>query len=305
MEFNDYNDEMSMARNKNTLSLIQFPGQTQCTSNPWCQYWQAATYGGQWWHGYQGGLNTLYHSDLPDYIAAVAEDHNAYNGGWGGYSKFNTVTAASRSLVYLRKFNQIIYYDRGATGDHAWDKATYLVTTGSPTVNGNTASWLTRSGRQKVFWTGLEPAGKVPQLDATYKDSDSESDWEIYGRIKLDAGNVTSARWLSVLQWGSVRFSPSAASAVRSSSGTAFEGALVGSSLVMFMHDWPGALTAVTYPALGATTQYVSDLIPNTTYTIAGAGTPANATTDAAGVLVFPAAGSGNITVSAQQKPTR
>jgi hypothetical protein len=86
---------------------------------------------------------------------------------------------------------------------------------------------------------------------------------------------------------------------VTSTAGTNFEGALVGSTLVMFMHDWPATLDSVTYPASGATTQYVSDLTPNTTYTITGAGTPSNATTDAAGVLTFTASGSGNITVSA------
>src|SRR6202000_2710580 len=53
MEFNDYNDEMSSAWNKNSLSLIQFPGQTWCTSNPWCQYWQGGAGGGGWGDGGQ------------------------------------------------------------------------------------------------------------------------------------------------------------------------------------------------------------------------------------------------------------
>jgi hypothetical protein len=302
MEFNDYNDEMSVAWNKNTLSLIQYPGQTECTSNPWCQYWQSATDGGQWWHGYQAGLTTLYHSELPSYIAAIAEDHNAYNAGWGGYLKFNTVTAASRSLIYLRNSNQVIYYDRGATGAHGWDKATYLVTTGAPTVSGNKASWHTRSGKQKVYWTALEPAGKAPQLDMTYKDANVPNDWEVYGRLKVDAGNVPSARFLSVLEWVPASSSEASASRVESSAGTSLEGALVGSSLVMFRHDWPASFTTATYPASGATTQYVSDLSPNTTYAIAGAGAPTSGTTDTAGVLVFPATGTGNITVSAQEK---
>jgi peptidoglycan hydrolase-like protein with peptidoglycan-binding domain len=78
-----------------------------------------------------------------------------------------------------------------------------------------------------------------------------------------------------------------------------FDGALVGSSLVMFMQNWPATMTSVTYPASGATTQYVSDLTPNTTYDITGAGTPGTATTDTAGVLVFSASGTGNITVAA------
>jgi hypothetical protein len=42
----------------------------------------------------------------------------------------------------------------------------------------------------------------------------------------------------------------------------------------------------------------VSDLTPNTAYTITGAGAPATASTDSAGVLTFSAAGTGNITIS-------
>ncbi|HEV2577229.1 MAG TPA: putative Ig domain-containing protein [Acidobacteriaceae bacterium] len=298
MEFNDYNDEFSAAWNKNNLDLIQYPGQTWCTSNPWCTFNQAATDGGQFWHGYESGLSTLYHSELPGYVAAIVDDHNAFNGAWGVYSNFNGVTGASRSLIYLRGQNEVIYYDRGDTGSNAWEKATYLVATGAPTITGNTASWPTRSGKQEVFWTAVEPAQTAPSLDTTYTDADAARDWEIYGRMKIDAGSVATARFLSVLQWGPAGSSVTASTQVTSTSGTSFEGALVGSTVVMFMHDWPASFTSVTYPASGATTQYVSDLTPNTTYSISGAGAPSTATTDNAGVLTFSASGSGNITIS-------
>jgi hypothetical protein len=303
MEFNDYNDEFSVAWNKNTLDLIQFPDETTCASTNSCTftYWQSAAWGGQFWHGYQGGLDTLYHSELPGYVAAIVEDHNAYNGGWGGYGTyFSGITAASRSLIYLRGSNQVITYDRGATGSNEWDKATYLVSTSNPTFNGNTASWLTRSGNQRVFWTSLDPTTSAPVLDTAYTDADATTDWEIYGRIKADAGNVASAQFLSVLQWGPSNFAGASATRIASSTGTNFEGALVGSSLVMFMQSWPGTLTTMTYPASGATTHYISDLTPNTTYNISATGAPTTATTDSAGVLTFAAAGTGNVTVATQ-----
>jgi hypothetical protein len=298
MEFNDYNDEMSTSLNQNITSLIQYPGQNWCTPNPWCSFNQGAEEGGQFWHGYQAGLATLYHAELPGYVAAIAEDHNAYNGGNGGYGRFNGVTAASRSLVYLRGTNAIVYYDRGETGSNAWEKANYIVSTGTPSVSGNTASWSTRSGNQKVYWTTLEPSGTAPQLDTAYNDADSPNDWEIYGRVKADAGSVASACFLSVLDWGSAGFAGISANTVVSTSGNNFEGALLGSSLVMFMHDWPAAFTGITYAASGATTHYISDLTPNTSYTLSGAGAPTTATTDNAGLLVFTAAGSGNITIA-------
>ena len=298
MEFTDYNDDMSVAWNQNIPSLIQYPGQTWCTANPWCTFNQSATEGGQFWHGYQGGLDTLYHAELPGYVAAIAEDHNGYNAGEPGYAHFNGITAASRSLVYLRGSNAIVYYDRGETGSNTWEKANFIISTGAPSFNGNTASWSTRSGSQKVYWTTLEPSGVAPQLDTAYTDADAANDWEIYGRIKADAGQVASARFLSVLDWGSSGFAGISASSVVSSSGNTFEGALLGSTVVMFMHDSPAAFTGVTYAASGATTNYVCDLTPNTTYTITGVGVPATATTDNAGVLLFTAAGSGNITIA-------
>jgi hypothetical protein len=305
MEFNNYNDEFSLARNKNTLALIQSPQRTTCASNNSCNftYWQPAAWGGQFWHAYQGGLNTLYHSELPGYVAAVAEDHNGYNGGWGGYATYYAgITAASRSLIYLRGSNQVIIYDRGATGSNAWDKASYLVATGKPTFTGKIASWRTRSGKQKVFWASLEPAAAAPQLDTTYTDPDATNDWEIYGRLKIDAGDVASTRILSLLEWGPASFAGSSATKVTSAAGTNFEGALVGSSLVMFMRDWPGNLTTMTYPASGATTHYISDLTPNATYNISGAGAPASAQTDNAGVLTFSAGGVGSITITALRR---
>lgn len=299
MEFNDYNDEFSVARNKNSLALIQYPGQRWCTADPWCTFNQAATDGGQFWHGYQAGLVRLYHSELPGYVAAVADDRNAYNGGTEIYTKFNGVTGASRSLVYLRGANEVIYYDRGDTGANGWDKATYLISTGQPSFQGKTASWLTRSKKQKVYWTVLGSSGAVPGLDATFTDADAKQDWEIYGRIKADGGKVGSARFLSVLEWGAANGSPKTPTLVESTGGKSFEGSLVGSSLVMFMRDRSAGFRDVSYPASGAKTQYVADLEPNMPYQISGAGTPARATADNAGVLTFHAEGQGSITISA------
>jgi hypothetical protein len=302
MEFNNYNDEYSIARNKNSVALIQYPGQKWCTADPWCAFNQAATEGGQFWHGEQAGLVLLRHSEMPGYVGAVADDGNAYNGGWGGYGKLNGVTSASRSLVYLRASNEVIYYDRGETGSNAWNKANYLIATGQPGFSGNSASWLTRSKKQKVYWSVLEPSGKVPQLDTTYTDADAKNDWEIYGRMKVDAGDVRSARFLSVLQWGPATFAGVPPSKVVSSSGRSFEGALVGSSLVMFMRDRTAqGFTNMTYPASGATMQYICDLAPNMSYTISGTGAPGHATADNAGVLSFHADGKGAITVASIQ----
>ncbi len=85
---------------------------------------------------------------------------------------------------------------------------------------------------------------------------DAKDDWEIYGRIKVDAGNAASARFLSVLQWGPANFSADGGSRWSCPvPGRKYEGALVGSSLVMFMRDRSANFTTMIYPASGATMQ--------------------------------------------------
>jgi hypothetical protein len=116
--------------------------------------------------------------------------------------------------------------------------------------------------------------------------------------MKVDAGKSASAQFLSVLEWGKSSLQRTSTTLVRSTAGQRFEGALVGSSAVMFMHDWPAAFTTMTYPASGATTHYISDLAPNAAYSISAAGSPQTATTDNAGVLTFKATGSGDVTIA-------
>jgi hypothetical protein len=99
------------------------------------------------------------------------------------------------------------------------------------------------------------------------------------------------------MEWGSSSLTRTPANLVHSSAGDSFDGALVGPNLVMFKRSWPATFTGMTYPASGASTHYISDLMPNTSYRISGSGAPANATTDSAGVLTFAADGTGNIIV--------
>jgi hypothetical protein len=296
-EFNDYNDLMSAAPQSNLAGYLQ-PSNSGCPNNN-CFLYDAYSGGGQFWHSYQAGEVTLLHNESRAYVAAIVDTTNLYNASAaGGFGYYNGVNAASRSLIYLRGSNQIVYYDRGITAS-AQDHAMWQVATGPLTINGSTASWPTRSGNQKVYFTSLlSSGGTVADAGAyTGESYPQSSDWEPYTRVVVDAGAQTSTQFLSVLEWGSSSLSQSTTSLVHSSSGTTYDGALIGSSLVMFMRNWPAAITGITYPASQATTQYISDLTPNTTYAITGDGTPANATTDAAGVLTFAATGTGNITI--------
>ena len=132
--------------------------------------------------------------------------------------------------------------------------------------------------------------------------TDTTQTWDIFPVAVLQVkppSTPLASQFLNVLEWGASGFSKASTTLVQSTSGQAFDGALIGSNLVMFMRAWPTTFTSVTYPASGATTHYISDLTPNTSYAISGAGAPTSATTDTAGVLTFSATGTGNITVGA------
>jgi galactitol-specific phosphotransferase system IIB component len=122
-------------------------------------------------------------------------------------------------------------------------------------------------------------------------------DWEVVSTLQTNGGTPTSDQFLHTLSWGSSSFTCPSPSQVNSSAGQTFQGALLGANLVMFSQAFPVTFTGVTFPASGATTVYVSDLTPNTTYNITGNGTPATATSDTAGVLTFNATGTGSITI--------
>jgi hypothetical protein len=241
---------------------------------------------------------------MPNYVAAIVDTTGQYNGttaqGWGAISG---VTSASRSLVYLRGSNQVVYYDRG-TSSGASNKRLWINTTGAITVAGSTASWPTRSNSQKAYFTSLLPAGATVSDAGAYATNENgapgTSDWEPFSNLQVDAGTPASTQFLSVLEWGKSSLTRSTTTLVQSASGQNFDGAKIASALVLFMRT-PATFTGVTYPASGATTQYVSDLAPNTNYAVSGTGAPTSATTDTAGVLSFTAAGTGNITVGAAE----
>jgi len=217
--------------------------------------------------------------------------------GWGA---IRGIKRASRSLIYLRRSNQIVYYDRGAGAANR--KRLWATTTGPITISGSTASWPTRSRKQVAYLTSLLPQGANVSDAGAYKTkengSSDTSDWEPYSHVLIDAGSPASTQFLTVMEWGHSSSAKSKTNLVQSTGGQNFDGAEVGSSLVMFMRSWPSSFAGVTYPASGATTDYISDLAPKTTYSLSGAGAPASATTDDAGVLTFSAAGTGNISVS-------
>jgi hypothetical protein len=107
---------------------------------------------------------------------------------------------------------------------------------------------------------------------------------------------VTSMRSLNVLEAQNFGTGATGATLVQSSAGQNFDCSLISTTIACFQKNL-ATFSGVTYAASGATTHYLSNLTPNTLYTISGTGAPASGTSDNAGVLTFAATGTGNITV--------
>ena len=272
-EFNNYNNLLTSSEHSNEAGYQNITG-SSCGTDA-CLWYFAGTTGGQWFESQEASvIAPLNYSILPGYVAASADTTGAYNANPGStFSDYNDVTQASRSLIYLRGSNQVIYYDRGST-NHAAFKQVYLTSTGPITITGTQASWPTRSNTQKAYVTSLLPAGATITDLGAYCTVDQAcvangGDNDPYSHLKIEAASTPlSANFLTVLEWGASSFTKSATGLVQSSSGAAFDGAGVGSSLVMFSQNYPVSFTGTTFPASGATTIYVSDLSPNTTYAI-------------------------------------
>jgi hypothetical protein len=294
----DYNNQMMSSPQSNELSVMNVLG---VGTAPGGEVVDAIAYGGQWWGGEQVAVPVpMNHSELPAYSAAIVDMKNLYNGMWWNPTnqiQYNNVTEASRSIIYLPRHaagsspttelgdqqrtgkSGLPEHDRNS---HRNGRDRFLAhAVGKPEgLLYRPSRWNTVQHRPDVRLLTMVLIGRPPRL------------------LRRTAGTPTSDQFLHVLEWGASSFSKTSTSLVQSTAGQNFDGSLVGSSLVMFERNWPATFTGVTYPASGATKQYVSDLTPNTTYNITGTGAPATATSDTAGVLTFSAAGTGNIVIN-------
>ena len=235
-------------------------------------------------------------------------DRRQYNAsapqGWG------SINGCNRRFPFAGIFARIESGDLPTTAEAStgnWNKREWFTTTGAITVAGQTGSWNTRSGnpesvRHQPASFGCCRVRRGSLSNATERQSGT-SDWELYSNLQIDADAQPRPNFSRCWSGERQAFTKSTTNLVQSSAGQNFDCAEVNASMVCFMRNWPAAFTGVTYPASGATTQYVSDLAPNTNYAISGTGAPASATTDTAGVLIFAAAGTGNITVGTSNAP--
>ncbi len=186
--------------------------------------------------------------------------------------KAEDVVHASRSIVYIVP-DRIITYDRAASKTANRFKRFWMQLPAAGTV-ANGLMTMKSAGGQNLFVRTLLPnpatvtVEKAESLDDENGKQPAQLD-PIKFRLRVEApGNPKSVRWLHVIQGADGKDRADNAVLVKSTAGTAYEGAAFNDTVVMFPVDI-GAFSSVTYSAPGNTkAQLVTGLAPNAGYKV-------------------------------------
>ncbi|MFN8356920.1 MAG: T9SS type A sorting domain-containing protein [Spirosomataceae bacterium] len=249
--------------------------------------------GGQWTNGLNSGDPKVTTSIGTNFAYATGDATNLYN-------RTNTATDivfAVRSIVWLNP-DFVVVYDRAKSKTANRFKRFFLQFTAPPVVNGKNVTVNTPGG-QKVYLSNLLPAASVlTAFPSEMLNSLAELEQTTHELKIEDPANPTDIRFLNVIQGADGNASAGATSLIQSTAGTAFEGALVKNTVVMFPNVWGGGFASTTYTIpSNASGQLVTGLTPNAGYDVAmvpnGATTQVTITpgsqytADAGGVLVI------------------
>jgi hypothetical protein len=245
------------------------------------------------------------------YVYAFIDLYNAPSI-WDAEDNAAAITRAQRNIFFINS-DFIVTYDRATSAYPGLFKRYNLSLVTNPSISGQTAVETMADG-QKLFINTLLPqnatittsiAGIAQSSSAlTCPDGDfyciqtAELEPTQYVMTVEDTSDPMDIRFLHVLEGIDANGTPLAVSSITSSSGTAFDGAAVGATALMFIHDDTQtasfATTSYTEPST-VTVNYVAGLKPNTGYTVkrSAGNTQVNVTaggtttTDNAGVLKF------------------
>jgi hypothetical protein len=245
---------------------------------------------------YSGGDGTLLAKSLTaNYVYALGDATETYNSS---HEDTYDVKHVSRSIVWLKPDHTVIY-DRAETGKANRFKRFNLMLPAVATVSGNVASMTTPKG-QKLHVTSLLPAGAAmtSTLVPNEPSGTPASAEPMKARLRIEAvGGPAKTRFLTVLQGADAGTAATAVSAVKSTAGATFDGAVVGTNAVLFPSDLASVQTMTYAVPASVTAQYVTGLAPNAGYTVSkraeGGTTTVTITAggaskaDAGGVLVF------------------
>ncbi len=283
----------------NTLSLKNWCANGVPTSLGWWEgpFWAN---GSQWQFGGAVGDPTTTVSVQPSYTYTFSDTTNLFNRAnfWTPANAALDILHASRSIVWLKP-DHIVVYDRATSQTAGLFKRFNLALIGQPSLNGNVITSNTPNG-QHLYVSNLLPAGATVTATPIGNALNPKAQLEPSNfRIVIEnPANFTDIRFLHVLQGADANVAADPTALVQSSAGTAFDGALVLDTVVLFKRDIATTFAGVTY-AVPATTahDYVTGLAPGGGYAVTATSNGATAqitiasggtlTADSAGVLAF------------------
>ncbi len=277
----------------NTLTVKNDPPKYNNTGSYQNIQWN---HGSQWGYIATGDPSLVAKSFTNDFVYLTGDATNLYNSS---SDNANDVSHVSRSIVWLKP-DHIVVYDRAASKTAGKFKRFWLNFQNAPTIAGKQATGTTPGG-QKLFVNTLLPANATLSVDnALMNDSGYKEDaaGEIMKyRLKVEAMGDQEARFLHVLQGADAGATADSVALVQSSSGASYNGAIIGSTVVMFPVNLT-AVTSVTYTVPGNITKnIVTGFTPKTGYTVnkqtvngttqISIATGGSTMSDGGGVLVF------------------
>lgn len=227
--------------------------------------------GGQWILDSNAGDPTTISSNGSGYTFASTDMTNLYNrpNQWTAGDNATDITQATRSILWINP-DVTVVYDR-ATSVHAGLFKTFnMCLTTSPTITGNSVQDVTPGG-QNLFVQTLLPQNPTITSKLASGDLNPVAEFETmnYVLTVTDASNPTDTRFLHVLQGanGSAKMVP--ATYVKSTTGTAFDGAVFGTTAVFFTNKANPTLSATTLVVPSSvTTLYIAGLAANTSFSV-------------------------------------
>jgi hypothetical protein len=225
--------------------------------------------GGQFGLGNNLGDPAVRAAHGPGYAVVEGDATALYNrrtGGPGGDAL--DVVHASRTAAWVAP-DRVVLLDRAASRSEGKKKQFHLTFVGEPVVDKLLTTVTTPRGQQLFVHTLLPAGARIGAGKAALYNRLSELEPTRYRMRVEDPAHPREVRFLHVLEGADAGQKPSAVETLRSSAGTAYVGAAVGSVAVMFKLDAGAVFERVTFRAPAAVSaQIVTGLVPGAVYEV-------------------------------------
>jgi hypothetical protein len=230
-----------------------------------------AEHGSQWNYSSVGDPQIVARSFGQNFLYVNMDGTALYQHGQ--QTQLREVTHASRRMVWLKP-DILVIHDAASSKQAGFFKRVYFNTPEIPQVNGHVAHASAKEdgvAKAELFVSQLLPTGVTLQVTDIASGQPSGGE-DMKARLFTEApGGPQEAHFLHVLQGanGGVA-APDSTTLIASSGGTEFDGALVGTTAVLFKHNLTDSFSGVTYTVpISTSRHFVTGLQPNTGYDVA------------------------------------